>query len=103
MYNMSIEDPGAVSYAQIGGLSEQVRELREVTYQSSAVRSVAAFSLSGMSISSVYVYTDIVIAWSVVHKALAVKKRCEINQVTHSLLCVKFVQMLLHVQQKCTS
>ncbi len=30
VYNMPIEDPGAVSYAQIGGLSEQVRELREV-------------------------------------------------------------------------
>ena len=30
MYNMSIEDPGDVSYSQIGGLGEQVRELREV-------------------------------------------------------------------------
>jgi len=30
VYNMSIEDPGDISYAQIGGLSEQIRELREV-------------------------------------------------------------------------
>ena len=30
MYNMSIEDPGAIGYSQIGGLGEQVRELREV-------------------------------------------------------------------------
>jgi len=30
VYNMSIEDPGNISYAQIGGLSEQIRELREV-------------------------------------------------------------------------
>jgi len=31
VYNMSHEDPGDVSYAAIGGLSEQIRELREVT------------------------------------------------------------------------
>ncbi|PAA67087.1 hypothetical protein BOX15_Mlig006274g2 [Macrostomum lignano] len=30
VYNMSAEDPGDVSYASIGGLSEQIRELREV-------------------------------------------------------------------------
>ena len=30
VYNMSIEDPGSASFAGIGGLSDQVRELREV-------------------------------------------------------------------------
>ncbi|KAK2707426.1 26S proteasome regulatory subunit 10B [Artemia franciscana] len=30
VYNMSHEDPGDVTYSNIGGLSEQVRELREV-------------------------------------------------------------------------
>ena len=30
VYNMSHEDPGDVSYAEIGGLGEQIRELREV-------------------------------------------------------------------------
>ncbi|XP_059098373.1 26S proteasome regulatory subunit 10B-like, partial [Tigriopus californicus] len=30
VYNMSHEDPGDVSYSAIGGLSEQIRELREV-------------------------------------------------------------------------
>lgn len=30
VYNMTKEDPGDVSYASIGGLSEQIRELREV-------------------------------------------------------------------------
>ncbi len=30
MYNMSHEDPGDVSYSNIGGLGEQIRELREV-------------------------------------------------------------------------
>ena len=30
VYNMSIEDPGDVNYSQIGGLGEQIRELREV-------------------------------------------------------------------------
>lgn len=30
VYNMSVEDPGAVSYASVGGLAEQIRELREV-------------------------------------------------------------------------
>ncbi|KAK9764965.1 26S proteasome subunit rpt4 [Basidiobolus ranarum] len=30
VYNMSLEDPGDVSFAGIGGLTEQIRELREV-------------------------------------------------------------------------
>lgn len=30
VYNMSAEDPGDVSYSSVGGLSEQIRELREV-------------------------------------------------------------------------
>ena len=30
VYNMSTEDPGNVSFAGIGGLGEQIRELREV-------------------------------------------------------------------------
>ncbi|XP_061416722.1 uncharacterized protein LOC133347978 [Lethenteron reissneri] len=30
VYNMSHEDPGQVSYSEIGGLTEQIRELREV-------------------------------------------------------------------------
>ncbi|CAG5094511.1 Oidioi.mRNA.OKI2018_I69.XSR.g13625.t1.cds [Oikopleura dioica] len=30
VYNMSHEDPGNISYSEIGGLGEQVRELREV-------------------------------------------------------------------------
>lgn len=30
VYKMSHEDPGNISYAEIGGLSEQIRELREV-------------------------------------------------------------------------
>lgn len=31
VYNMSMEDPGDISFAGIGGLSEQIRELREVS------------------------------------------------------------------------
>ena len=30
VYNMSTEDPGDISYSKIGGLAEQIRELREV-------------------------------------------------------------------------
>ncbi|KAI4156703.1 MAG: hypothetical protein LQ340_000056 [Diploschistes diacapsis] len=30
VYNMSLEDPGQISFAGIGGLSDQIRELREV-------------------------------------------------------------------------
>ena len=30
VYNMSHEDPGDVNYTSIGGLGEQIRELREV-------------------------------------------------------------------------
>jgi len=31
VFNMSLEDPGQVSFSGIGGLSEQIRELREVS------------------------------------------------------------------------
>jgi ATP-dependent 26S proteasome regulatory subunit len=31
VYNMTMEDPGGVSFAGIGGLSEQIRELREAS------------------------------------------------------------------------
>ena len=31
VYNMSHEDPGNVSFAEVGGLSEQIRELLEVS------------------------------------------------------------------------
>jgi ATP-dependent 26S proteasome regulatory subunit len=30
VFSMSIEDPGDVSYSSVGGLGEQIRELREV-------------------------------------------------------------------------
>lgn len=30
IHNMSIEDPGSVTFEEIGGLAEQVREIREV-------------------------------------------------------------------------
>jgi ATP-dependent 26S proteasome regulatory subunit len=30
VFNMSLEDPGNISFSGIGGLSEQIRELREV-------------------------------------------------------------------------
>ena len=30
VYNMSHEDPGNISFGEVGGLSEQIRELREV-------------------------------------------------------------------------
>lgn len=30
VYNMSHEDPGDINYSDVGGLSEQIRELREV-------------------------------------------------------------------------
>lgn len=30
VYNMSVEDPGKISFSNIGGLSEQIREVREV-------------------------------------------------------------------------
>ena len=30
VYKMSLEDPGGITFAGIGGLGEQVRELREV-------------------------------------------------------------------------
>lgn len=32
VYKMSHEDPGNISYAEVGGLAEQIRELREVSY-----------------------------------------------------------------------
>uniref|UniRef100_A0AAX7UIR1 Proteasomal ATPase second OB domain-containing protein n=1 Tax=Astatotilapia calliptera TaxID=8154 RepID=A0AAX7UIR1_ASTCA len=38
VYNMSHEDPGSVSYSEIGGLSEQIRELRESCGQSTGLQ-----------------------------------------------------------------
>lgn len=32
VYNMSTEDPGNISFSAIGGLGEQIRELREVYF-----------------------------------------------------------------------
>ena len=32
VYKMSLEDPGGASFAGIGGLGDQVRELREVSF-----------------------------------------------------------------------
>ena len=34
---MSIEDPGNVSYSSVGGLGEQIKELREVGWDQSVV------------------------------------------------------------------
>lgn len=44
VYKMSLEDPGGASFAGIGGLGEQVRELREVC----AHRSLVLSHLSSM-------------------------------------------------------
>lgn len=35
VYNMTHEDPGDVKYSDVGGLSEQIRELREVKFAAS--------------------------------------------------------------------
>ena len=42
VYKMSLEDPGGASFAGIGGLGEQVRELREVrpSFRSASVMRV---------------------------------------------------------------
>lgn len=37
VYNMSLEDPGGATFAGIGGLGEQVRELREVCVCASCI------------------------------------------------------------------
>lgn len=38
VYSMGMEDPGAISFAGIGGLSDQIRELREVKATMSSCR-----------------------------------------------------------------
>ena len=42
VYNMSHEDPGNVSFSTIGGLSEQIRELREVRVNSATINVLIA-------------------------------------------------------------
>lgn len=32
VYKMSREDPGSISYSEVGGLNEQIRELREIRF-----------------------------------------------------------------------
>lgn len=43
VYKMSHEDPGEVKYSAIGGLSEQIRELREVCIFYFHVRSITIY------------------------------------------------------------
>ena len=40
VYKMSLEDPGGASFAGIGGLGDQVRELREASYDGFALLSI---------------------------------------------------------------
>ena len=43
VYKMSLEDPGGASFAGIGGLGEQVRELREVRTNRSLLKTMPNF------------------------------------------------------------
>lgn len=45
IYKMSLEDPGDASFAGIGGLGEQVRELREVCGPLSSSRNISHIML----------------------------------------------------------
>ncbi len=55
VYNMSVEDPGSVSFAGIGGLSEQIRELREVYLLTTTTRNISYFrSLNCLSLTQNY-------------------------------------------------
>ena len=36
VHNMRTEDPGDISYSSVGGLGEQIRELREVSERSTS-------------------------------------------------------------------
>jgi len=47
VYKMSLEDPGGASFAGIGGLGEQVRELREV-------RTMLSLSISSSRLLTLY-------------------------------------------------
>jgi ATP-dependent 26S proteasome regulatory subunit len=40
VYNMSHEDPGDVTFSEVGGLSEQIRELREVNIPLNDIRNL---------------------------------------------------------------
>lgn len=42
VYNMSLEDPGGATFAGIGGLGEQVRELREVSLVQKSIETLCA-------------------------------------------------------------
>lgn len=60
VFNMSIEDPGDVDYSSVGGLSEQIRELREVCssvcWEGSSVRGLSGkIGNSGRGRNSVFV------------------------------------------------
>jgi 26S proteasome regulatory subunit T4 len=47
VYNMSHEDPGDVTYSEIGGLGEQIRELREVRKQQIHINSDVIMCFAG--------------------------------------------------------
>lgn len=52
VYNMSHEDPGNIAYNEIGGLSEQIRELREVIEL--PLRNPELFQRVGISVRLVF-------------------------------------------------
>lgn len=41
---MAIEDPGDVPYSAVGGLNEQIREIREVKILLSALKRILSFT-----------------------------------------------------------
>jgi 26S proteasome regulatory subunit T4 len=49
VFNMLTEDPGNINYAEIGGLTEQIRELREVLPSSTYSASSSFLRLSSLS------------------------------------------------------
>lgn len=59
VYNMSHEDPGNISYSEVGGLSEQIRELREVCTKGICVRKASAVQMQ--SIISINILS---VSWS---------------------------------------
>ena len=59
VYNMSHEDPGNISYSEVGGLSEQIRELREV-----CTKGICVLKASAVQMQSIISINILSVSWS---------------------------------------
>lgn len=91
VFNMSMEDPGEVNYSSVGGLPEQIRELREVRWWISCVQYV----LHGISLWLDSVIADLILEGILVFQPPRLHELCAHNTHVH-------IHTFTHTHTACT-